>query len=134
MSKTTVHRLALLVSLGTIAACTSQQSSLESVQKEIASRTGKRVAWLRGGPEDAEASRAVQTLLRRQLSANNAVQIALLNNRALQAKFEEIGISQADLVQAGLLSNPTFAASWRFPDRSPREQTPSIQLRRTFCS
>jgi cobalt-zinc-cadmium efflux system outer membrane protein len=132
VSKTTVRRLALLVSLGTIAACTSQQSSLESVQKEIASRTGKRVAWLRGGPEDAEASRAVQTLLRHQLSANDAVQIALLNNRALQANFEEIGISQADLVQAGLLSNPTFAASWRFPDRSPSGTNAEYSIAQDF--
>lgn len=90
------------------------------------------MAWLRGGPEDAEASRAVQMLLRHQLSADNAVQIALLNNRALQANFEEIGISQADLVQAGLLSNPTFAASWRFPDRSPSGTNAEYSIAQDF--
>jgi outer membrane protein TolC len=36
------------------------------------------------------------------------VQIALLNNRMLQAVFEELGISEAALVQAGRLPNPRF--------------------------
>jgi outer membrane protein TolC len=46
--------------------------------------------------------------LRHALSAEDAVQIALLNNRALQASFEELGISEADLVQSGRLPNPRF--------------------------
>jgi outer membrane protein, heavy metal efflux system len=132
VSKTTLHRLALLVSLCTIAGCASPQVSLDSVQETIARRTGKRVEWLRGGPEDAEAERAVQTLLRHELTANSAVQVALLNNRALQANFEEIGISQADLVEAGLLSNPTFAASWRFPDRSPSGTNTEYSIAQDF--
>jgi cobalt-zinc-cadmium efflux system outer membrane protein len=119
MSKNLFHQVVLAVSLGAIAGCAAPQASLDKLQEKIAGRTGQRVRWLRGGPEDAEASRAVIALLRRELTANSAAQIALLNNRALQANFEEIGISQADLVSAGLLSNPTFAASWRFPDRSP---------------
>jgi cobalt-zinc-cadmium efflux system outer membrane protein len=61
----------------------------------------------------------VRHLLLLPLGANEAAQVALLNNPDLQATFEEIGISQADLVQAGLLKNPTFAASWRFPDVAP---------------
>jgi outer membrane protein, heavy metal efflux system len=132
MSKTTLHRLALLASLGTITGCASPQASLHSVQETVAHRTGKRVPWLRGAPEDAAASRAVQVLLRHQLSANDAVQIALLNNRALQANFEEIGIAQADLVQAGLLSNPSFAASWRFPDRSPSGTNAEYSIAQDF--
>ena len=119
MSRNLFYQLALLVSLGAIAGCASPQASLDKVRETIAGRTGQRVQWLRGGPEDAEAERAVQSLLQRELTANYAVQIALLNNRSLQARFEEIGISQADLVDAGLLTNPEFAASWRFPDRSP---------------
>jgi outer membrane protein TolC len=42
------------------------------------------------------------------LTAEDAVQIALLNNRMLQGAFEELGISEADLVQAGRLPNPRF--------------------------
>jgi outer membrane protein, heavy metal efflux system len=43
------------------------------------------------------------------------VQIALLNNRELQAVYSELGVAQADLVQAGLLSNPIFDAAVLFP-------------------
>jgi cobalt-zinc-cadmium efflux system outer membrane protein len=41
------------------------------------------------------------------------VQIALLRNAVLQAKYEELGVSQADLVQSGLLANPVFSAQVR---------------------
>ncbi len=47
--------------------------------------------------------------------SDNAVRIALLNNRKLQASFEEIGILKADLVQAGLFTNPNLSALFRFP-------------------
>ena len=44
--------------------------------------------------------------------------MALLNNRALQAEFAEVGVSYGEYVSAGLLKNPTLAASGRFPDRA----------------
>ena len=37
-----------------------------------------------------------------------AVQVALLNNRGLQAVYAELGIAEADLVQAGRMRNPGF--------------------------
>jgi outer membrane protein TolC len=37
------------------------------------------------------------------------VQVALLNNRGLQATYAELGIAEADLVQAGRLRNPGFS-------------------------
>ncbi|MFO0752045.1 MAG: TolC family protein [Thermodesulfovibrionales bacterium] len=54
-------------------------------------------------------------LLSDGLTMDNAVKIALLNNRELQAAFEEIGIARADLVQAGLFTNPRLSAVFRFP-------------------
>ena len=81
-------------------------------------RTGKRVQWIRGGPEDAQAQAAVASLLSRPLTADAAVQIALLNNRNLQATYEDLGIAQADLVEAGLLRNPVFTFERRFPGQA----------------
>ena len=81
-------------------------------------RTGKRVQWNRGSAEDAEAQAAVASLLRRPLTADAAVQVALLNNRNLQATYEELGIAQADLVEAGLLRNPIFTFERRFPGQA----------------
>ena len=60
-----------------------------------------------------------RTLLRKPLTLNSAVQIALLNNRNLQATFEDIGLSAADLREASTLPNPTFSGSLRVPNRPP---------------
>src|SRR5882724_570018 len=81
-------------------------------------RTGKRVQWNRGSAEDAEAQAAVASLLRHPLTADSAVQIALLNNHNLQATYEELGIAQADLIEAGLLRNPIFTFERRFPGQA----------------
>src|SRR5881397_2236133 len=81
-------------------------------------RTGKRVQWNRGSAEDAQAQSAVASLLKRQLTADSAVQVALLNNHNLQATYEELGIAQADLVEAGLLRNPIFTFERRFPGQA----------------
>lgn len=48
-------------------------------------------------------------LLKRRLSAGSAVQIALLNNRSLQVAFNDLGISEAQMVQASLPPDPTFS-------------------------
>ena len=101
------------------AGCATPGGSLERVQETVGTRSGKRVHWNRGGPEDAQIEQRVQSLLRRQLTVSSAVQIALLNNRELQARFEEIGIAQAEVIEAGLISNPNFSASFRFPNRPP---------------
>jgi cobalt-zinc-cadmium efflux system outer membrane protein len=62
---------------------------------------------------------AVEKLLQKELSVDAAVQIALLNNPSLQATYEELGVSQADVVEAGLLENPVFTGSARFPNEPP---------------
>ena len=61
------------------------------------------IIWPRDAAEQAKADAQVAELLRSPLSAEDAVQVALLNNRALQGDFEELGISESDLVQAGRL-------------------------------
>src|SRR5437899_5371455 len=81
-------------------------------------RTGKRVQCNRGTAQDAEAQAAVASILRHPLTADAAVQVALLNNRNLQATYEELGIAQADLVEAGLLRNPIFTFERRFPGQA----------------
>ncbi|MES2125659.1 MAG: TolC family protein [Pseudomonadota bacterium] len=57
------------------------------------------------------ASPAVGTLLAKPLGPDDAVAIALLNNRGLRARYAALGIVEADLVQAGRLPNPSFTFS-----------------------
>jgi len=52
---------------------------------------------------------------RSPLVVERAVAMALRNNRDIRAEVEQIAVSRADLVQAGLLPNPVVALTLRFP-------------------
>ena len=54
------------------------------------------------------------------LGVNEAVALALRNNRELRGDLEMIGQANADLVQAGLLQNPRFNFMAMFPDGGGR--------------
>jgi hypothetical protein len=51
----------------------------------------------------------VKGLLAKPLTVSSAVQIALINNRGLQAAFNELGISEAQMVEASLPPPPTLS-------------------------
>lgn len=104
--------MAAIVAAPILGACASvpEEAGFPDVHKTAAEKLQKDVRWNKGTAQDAAAAKAVQTLLERPLSVDDAVQIALLNNPGLQAAYEDLGIAQADLVQAGLLANPVFAA------------------------
>lgn len=87
----------------------SKDGGLDSVQQATKERIGKDVQWARTEQEQAAVAQRVDDLLKQPLSADNAVQIALLNNKRLQSAFNDLGISEADLVQASLLPNPGFS-------------------------
>jgi outer membrane protein TolC len=62
--------------------------------------------------DDAEWARnAVKGLLRRALTVDTAVQVALLNNRGLQAAYNELALAEAEFVGESLPPNPIFAIS-----------------------
>ena len=105
----------------TSAGCASVQkdAGFGDVRRLAGDRTGQTVRWNQGSSQDDEVASAVRVLLAKELTADEAVQIALLNNRSLQATYEELGIAQADLVQAGLLTNPIFSISARWTDGGP---------------
>jgi outer membrane protein TolC len=61
-------------------------------------------------PEQAAVARAkIAQLLSRPLTARAAVQVALLNNRGLQAAYNELGIAEAAMVEASLPPSPTLS-------------------------
>ena len=74
----------------------------------VRGRSGHSVEWVEDPAEFEKRREAVSALLQEPLTTETAVQIGILNNRNLQAALEEISIAQADLVQAGLVSNPSF--------------------------
>src|SRR6266550_2836349 len=72
---------------------------------------GKDVASIRDENDAERAKGIVQGLLRRNLTVDAAVQIALLNNRGLQAAYNELSLAEADLVGESLPPNPVFSIS-----------------------
>ena len=93
----------------------SKERGHDEVAKIVKDRTGGSTAWEQGTPEDAQVAARVAELLRNGLDRPRAIEIALVNNPSLQSTYEELGVSQAEMVQAGLLSNPSLEASIAWP-------------------
>ena len=96
-----------------LSGCTTvdPRAGFDQVGTSVRERVGKRIHWRHGGSEDQAVAQSVAVMLKEEMTADGAVQVALLNNPRLQAVYEELGIAQADLVQAGLLRNPVFEAA-----------------------
>jgi outer membrane protein TolC len=66
-----------------------------------------------GSPADAAMAQGeVSRLLHAPLSADAAVQIALLNNPGLQAAYNRLGVAEAVAVQASRPPLPSFSYDW----------------------
>ncbi len=111
--------LVLVIALNVSGPATAtSRKGFDDVDQIVGQRLAQHVHWNQGTREDAAVTKTIEEMLQHKLSADDSVQIALLNNPSLQATFESFGIAQADLVQNGLLQNPILSASVRFPNRS----------------
>jgi cobalt-zinc-cadmium efflux system outer membrane protein len=84
----------------------------------VANRIGSKTEWRQGCYQDVQTLAFIEGAVANELTAEIAIQIALLNNPKIQATLEELGIGQADLLEAGLLSNPSFEIEIRYPHSS----------------
>jgi outer membrane protein TolC len=114
--------IVLLATAATLAGCAtfSADGGLGPVQQAATQHLNKDLAWARSDVEQDRIDIRVAELLRTPLTADNAVQLALLNHRGLQAKFHDIGLSEAALVQSTRLPNPGFSFG-RFERGDERE-------------
>ena len=102
--------LALSVALAGCATF-SEDGGFRAVESAARERLDKDVKWVRSDADGESLRQTVAKLLAAPLSADSAVQIALLNNRGLQAIYAELAIAEADLVQAGRIRNPHYTLS-----------------------
>jgi outer membrane protein TolC len=94
----------------------------DRVDKAVAERGAGQTKWVRSSEDANSANTRVKELLKRPLTAEGAVQIALLNNPGLQARYAELGIAEADLVQASRWSGPKLGfAQLKRGDETERE-------------
>lgn len=77
-----------------------EESGFGPVREFARERTGREIVWQKSAEDAARVRAAVRERLARPLSADDAVEIALLANPSLQATYDELGIAAADLVQA----------------------------------
>jgi cobalt-zinc-cadmium efflux system outer membrane protein len=105
------------VSAVAIAGCATVnlKSDFSDVSSNVQQRLGTPLYWNNGTDLDHEAEATLKAILTQKLTAERAIQVALLNNRELQGVYADLGVAQADLVQAGLLKNPFFDAVVTFP-------------------
>jgi hypothetical protein len=111
--------LSILAATLLAASAREKEETFQGVQQAVQERTRKTVRWEMDQAAREQALQDVRRLLRKPLTAESAVQIALFNNRSLQATIEEIGLSQADLIEAATIPNPKIDLSIRFPDKPP---------------
>lgn len=81
-----------------------------AVSSRTADATGKRTAWAQSREQTQTLAREVRTLVHgKTISADTAVQVALLNNKGLQAAYADIGIDAAEVWQQMLPENPRIS-------------------------
>jgi len=86
----------------------SQDGGFRAVADATRTQLNKDLEWPRTPEEEHKLDKRVDQILAHPLTAEDAVQLALLNNRGLRAGFQQLGISEADLVQSSRLANPRF--------------------------
>jgi len=95
-----------------------KDAGFNEVEDLVGQRAGYHLYWHQQIEADQEVEKAIDGLLQNELTPEAAVQIAMLNNPNLQAVYEALGISQADVVEAGLLDNPVLFGQARWPNKS----------------
>ena len=105
-----IKMLAVAMGLLVLGGCAtfSRDGGFGAVEGVAKDRLGKDVMQMKSDADADSIQAVVKKLLGAPLSPDDAVQIALINNRGLQATYAELGIAEADLVQAGRLHNPGF--------------------------
>lgn len=84
----------------------SKDGGVAAVGQAVKSNIGKDILVARTPADRDTIATRVAELLASPLGVEEAAQVAVLNNRGLQASFRELGIAEADLVRAGRLPNP----------------------------
>lgn len=86
------------------------QFGFDRVSQETSSKLGKQAVWVQDrAASDGVRARVRSLVHKKTIGAETAVQVALLNNRGLQAAYADVGMAVADLWQEGLPANPRIS-------------------------
>jgi len=87
----------------------SPDAGFSDVEQAVAQRSGAQTRWVRSDAAADSVRVRVKELLAQAVGPQEAVQIALLNNPGLQAAYADVGIAEADLVQASRWRGPRLS-------------------------
>lgn len=90
-------------------ATANEDAAFQNVNALVLERTKVPAVWHRDEASRARADYAVRGLLAQPLGADDAIQLAFLRNPSIQASLATIGISEADVAQAGRMRNPVVS-------------------------
>ena len=108
----------LLITPLILAACSSEipdkftdpKAGFGEVSSQTSAAIGKRTVFAQTQSENDALNKQVHGMVyRKTISADTAVQAALLNNKGLQASYAAVGISGAEVWQQSLLKNPVIS-------------------------
>lgn len=82
-------------------------AGFSTVSEKASAATGKQTVWVQNQQEAQALSERVHGMVHKKtIDADKAVQVALLNNKGLQAAYADIGMSAAEVWQQSLPENP----------------------------
>lgn len=116
MQTTGAARAAPMMLLAVLAGCASvnPRPDYDQVDQHVANALGANALER---PDEREAMRAlVAARLAGGVSADEAVQVCLLNNPRVRSALLRVGVARAELAQAGLFQNPGLSLAVRMPD------------------
>lgn len=100
----------VLAGCATNAEYSARDAGFTTVDAKVATAATKKSVWIQNRAQADKVNAEVKALLKRKtIDADTAVQIALLNNKGLQAAYADLGDASADAWQATLFLNPTVS-------------------------
>jgi outer membrane protein TolC len=112
-SSTTLRLVLAPIAVLLISGCAtlSPDGGFSAVKEIVKDRGGREALWARTDSDSEAIQTTIRQILSHPLSVDDAVHIALINNRGLQATYAELGIADTELVEASWPRNPGFAFS-----------------------
>ncbi|MDF1671673.1 MAG: TolC family protein [Roseovarius sp.] len=112
-------RIAVILSPLVLAGCVTASdgetymglnAGFSTVEAETRLATGKQAVWVQNREQAQDLTKRVHGMVHKKtINADTAVQVALLNNKGLQASYAEVGMSSAEAWQQTMLENPTVS-------------------------
>jgi len=98
------------VSAGDVEKYSTPYAGFSNVAAKTRQATNKQTVWIQNKKQAEVISKRVHSLVhKKRISASTAVQVALLNNKGLQAAYADIGLSAAEVWQQTMLENPKIS-------------------------